>query len=521
MFKRLIGGGGVRKSSTSGDLPKLEAQAGGGNPGDAEGKPTSPTHRAGLSAWSPWGGARPEDIVRDRSIEIRCKTLSRVDVREALERAGYDAGAPGEGDEPLGSDLLSLSTLPKVTERLSNNDASLPSVIANIEEHRERLVRETERRRGQGGADDSDGDAKSLSPREKAIRDLLIKSGSAGSDGDGRRRADGGSPSSAAVTPSAVVELFTHQADREAYGAEAMLQGVCEPQRSALDGLSRAAAVRETTLEHIEQDSAPSGGRAALGAPRLVSPGEGGDAGHRAALDMRKAGYGVGSHQDRILKLVFHVNLWDDGRHKDPFASEANSQRQRSYARRMKIKSLYLPQVVVNGSVSFAGSADETQTVGVLQHTLESRPLESERRAHILMQWHAGGESEAGGRRIKAIVSAGGGAAGAGAGNRQGGGINEPDVVLIVYDCRCGTVVGRGGAHNKRKGQAITETNVVRRFARLRTWTGRPMEVEFTLPAEHDGACLLLQEADHGPIVAASFIEVGRQRLERRPSNEY
>ena len=490
MFKRLMGVGGMRKSESAEDLRRRQQAV-----SEYEAKDGS-AQRTDRSNWNPWGGTRPEE--GDDSIEIRCKTLSRVDVRQevhdAMQQAGYDTsmddvsgdGEDDDDDNASDPDLLSLTTLPKITERLNYNDTSLPSVIANIKNHQEKQ----KNRDPHGNVDDEE----CISPRQLLRMKATRESGSSGSQGSqgsaGRIDVhDRNDPTNSAVTPSAVVELFTHQADREAFVAERMLQDVCDPER-------RLQALDEGDGER----PSPSSVTAEIAAPRpMPLHTSDDDATHRNAIDLRKAGYKDGrGHHHRILKLVYHVNVWDSGQWKDAFASETNTQRQKGYARKMKIKHLYLPQVVVNGSVSFAASSDETQTVDVLQHTLESSPLET-KRAHIWMQFAEDQASQGDGggvRRIKAIISAGSSGDGGDGGLRVPR-IDEPDIVLVVYDSSLGTVVGKG-AHKTKRGQAITETNVVRKLTRIRTWNGKPMEVEFGLPCEHDGACLLLQEAGEG-----------------------
>jgi hypothetical protein len=59
-----------------------------------------------------------------------------------------------------------------------------------------------------------------------------------------------------------------------------------------------------------------------------------------------------------VLVLSFHVNYWDALGWKDPFATQAGTDRQYAYARAMGQSSVFTPQVVVNGARSVVGSQE-------------------------------------------------------------------------------------------------------------------------------------------------------------------
>lgn len=56
-----------------------------------------------------------------------------------------------------------------------------------------------------------------------------------------------------------------------------------------------------------------------------------------------------------IIALSFHVPYWDHMGWRDPFALPVSVQRQRGYARAMKERSVYTPQLVVQGSAHAVG----------------------------------------------------------------------------------------------------------------------------------------------------------------------
>lgn len=57
-----------------------------------------------------------------------------------------------------------------------------------------------------------------------------------------------------------------------------------------------------------------------------------------------------------VIFLAFHVDYWDHLGWKDPFASADFTARQRGYSKVFNEKSVYTPQMVVNGRTGFVGS---------------------------------------------------------------------------------------------------------------------------------------------------------------------
>jgi len=57
-----------------------------------------------------------------------------------------------------------------------------------------------------------------------------------------------------------------------------------------------------------------------------------------------------------IIALSEHVDYWNNIGWKDPYSSHLYSERQRTYARRFGLDSVYTPQMVVDGATEFVGS---------------------------------------------------------------------------------------------------------------------------------------------------------------------
>lgn len=59
---------------------------------------------------------------------------------------------------------------------------------------------------------------------------------------------------------------------------------------------------------------------------------------------------------DNVFVLSYHVDYWNRLGWKDPFSAEGFTDYQRDYAQQFNSRSIYTPQLVVNGSEHFTGS---------------------------------------------------------------------------------------------------------------------------------------------------------------------
>jgi hypothetical protein len=73
-----------------------------------------------------------------------------------------------------------------------------------------------------------------------------------------------------------------------------------------------------------------------------------------------------------VYILSFHVDYWNNLGWKDPFSNAAFSRRQKQYAEWLNLRSVYTPQVIVNGRTEFVGS-DEGKMVSEIQSNLQKK----------------------------------------------------------------------------------------------------------------------------------------------------
>jgi hypothetical protein len=65
-----------------------------------------------------------------------------------------------------------------------------------------------------------------------------------------------------------------------------------------------------------------------------------------------------------VFGLSFHVDYWNYIGWKDPYSSKEFTARQRKYGEEMNLRSIYTPQMIVNGKNEFVGSSvDESKRV--------------------------------------------------------------------------------------------------------------------------------------------------------------
>jgi hypothetical protein len=85
------------------------------------------------------------------------------------------------------------------------------------------------------------------------------------------------------------------------------------------------------------------------------------------------------STNSAVLVLSYHVTYWDGPLFADPFASAASTDRQYAYQRSLGERTVFTPQLVVNGSQSLVGSQDvEVQHALAMAATPIAFPVQTE-----------------------------------------------------------------------------------------------------------------------------------------------
>jgi hypothetical protein len=178
--------------------------------------------------------------------------------------------------------------------------------------------------------------------------------------------------------------------------------------------------------------------------------------------------------KDGVLPLTFSVDYWDYLGWTDTFARPEFTERQKAYAKRLGLREVYTPQVVVDGRHQVAGGQASKVDALVKQAARASKDPPD-------MLFMENGKIAVGSSRYRL----------------PGGG----EVWLVRYDPRRTEVEVKKGDN---KGETVEERNVVRQLVRLGSWRGRPTAFRLP-PADEDGleTVVLVQQAGGGRIVGA------------------
>jgi hypothetical protein len=176
-----------------------------------------------------------------------------------------------------------------------------------------------------------------------------------------------------------------------------------------------------------------------------------------------------------VLALAFHVDYWNGLGWSDPFSSKLWTARQNDYAQRLGKRSIYTPQLVVDGAGDAVGSnrADVDALIAAARRRAAAGPtIET--------------ATDDTGKRVARLGA---------------GGAERATVWLAGYDRSHVTPVGRG----ENGGRTLTEYQVVRSLVRLGDWTGAA--AQYILPdVQAEGAILFVQPDQPGPMLAAQDV---------------
>lgn len=179
-----------------------------------------------------------------------------------------------------------------------------------------------------------------------------------------------------------------------------------------------------------------------------------------------------------VIALSFHVPYWDHMGWRDPFALPVSVQRQRAYARAMKERSVYTPQLVVQGSA---------HTVGHDRAAIERLMATAPRSAAIAIGLAA--------RQPPTLR------------------VEIPDLGLPQGGAQLWLIAFvrsevRQVLDGENAGQTLHHTNVVRWAAPMAAIEAVPvaLTVSAAEAAGADGIALVLQRQRQGPILAAGQV---------------
>lgn len=178
-----------------------------------------------------------------------------------------------------------------------------------------------------------------------------------------------------------------------------------------------------------------------------------------------------------VIALALHVDYWDYIGWKDSFANAAFTERQKNYARAIRSRTIYTPQVIVGGIDRVEGNAPETVRALIRAHQMVDRgvTLKLTRTGDVLL-----------------IEAASETALPVGA-----------DVVLVRFMPEQTVDIGDG----ENAGHSVTYHNIVTDWQSVAAWTGQgPLAVTVPITGD-DPAVVLLQEPGPAAVLAAARVD--------------
>lgn len=199
------------------------------------------------------------------------------------------------------------------------------------------------------------------------------------------------------------------------------------------------------------------------------------------------------SRRDDVLALSLHVDYWDYIGWRDTFASSQSTARQRSYARTMGQRSVYTPQMVIDGKFQEVGSR-RSKVMKFLEYRAEN-PGHGQVKVTVAL-------SPSGDLTVKIAPDEKGKGATKNA-------TKNATVWLMEFDSRHETKVRSG----ENAGRTLVYVNVVRNIRSIGTWKGEAKTItvsaaELDASGERDGCAVILQTERTGPVIGAAWVKL-------------
>jgi hypothetical protein len=181
-----------------------------------------------------------------------------------------------------------------------------------------------------------------------------------------------------------------------------------------------------------------------------------------------------------VVALSFPVTYWDMLGWRDTLASEANTKRQKQYAKELGRGGVYTPQIIIDGLKDVVGSREQAVQAAIVARLAEA----------------GGVPVDLDGNRQQVRIEVGSAPAAG----------REATIWLLRVLPQATVSIGDG----ENNGRTITYRNVVRDIKAVGVWKGQPVSV--TLPrAEagnpHDGIAVVVQQGGYGRVVGAALID--------------
>ena len=182
--------------------------------------------------------------------------------------------------------------------------------------------------------------------------------------------------------------------------------------------------------------------------------------------------------RDDVIALALHVDYWDYIGWKDEFASPANTERQKAYAVVAQRRSVYTPQMIINGTDSVVGARGMELADHITNHAAQPKQVD--------LTLNRSGDA----LNIQAELSK-----------------DMAEAAMIVQLVRFTPERSVNITRGENAGHHMTYANVVSDWDIIAEWNGRdPLEMNTQISGD-DPVAVLIQYANHGAILAAAKLD--------------
>ena len=181
--------------------------------------------------------------------------------------------------------------------------------------------------------------------------------------------------------------------------------------------------------------------------------------------------------RDDVIAIALHVDYWDYIGWKDEFGHPAHADRQRAYAAKAGRRSVYTPEMVVNGQTDIVGAKPMQLSKAIAQHKDAPQRM--------------------------ALVTQRSGASLQVAGTVPSGAVSAMEIHVLRLIPAHTSKITRG----ENRGKTFEYTNIAHNWQVAGTWDGKaPLDLTLDIVGE-DPVVILVQEAGAGAIIAAARVK--------------
>ncbi|WP_299414880.1 thioredoxin family protein [uncultured Sulfitobacter sp.] len=183
------------------------------------------------------------------------------------------------------------------------------------------------------------------------------------------------------------------------------------------------------------------------------------------------------SSRKDVIAIAVHVDYWDYIGWQDEFGDPAHAVRQRAYASKAGRRSVYTPEMVVNGQTDIVGAKPMALVEAIAAHKQDT----PEMRLDVTRD----------GERVSITGTV----------PRSGPAAMEIHVLYVMPEHA--TKITKG----ENRGKTITYSNIAHDWQLASKWDGQsPLDLSLEMAGD-DPVVVLVQAADGGPILAAARVD--------------